>query len=378
MLRTNNIDIDVDFYKTFGIDVAIEDNDGDVYYECDKSDWLVMIEHYKKGFMYTKQDIVTFLEDRIARFDRFNESIDDDSPFKIKRACRIRLYKELYAKVKNMSLFDAPLCEETDCFWYYDIVEDDFGISLSLAKNRVFSFVCRSLSVRVNNLSDKESYAHIIDTILPIARVDAPLLSVSDYYSLFEKRNENGDVVNILGITKETLRQYIRRGKIHSCKKCGTEWRISELTRIRVNARKHISPIGDRYFRVSYADVKDLDISFRDCINDYNYMILRPSSSYINGSKIKEARTYRVIFRNRIFDPLTGEVSFEEERRVETITASECERLNMYFTGNEAFVYLDRFINSRARNRDYFSSDREYEENTRSRTFSFATLVVKD
>lgn len=61
-----------------------------------------------------------------------------------------------------------------------------------------------------------ETDEETVDQVFPLVRVDAKMLTVDEYAKLY-------------GVEQVTVRQWIRRGKLHEAEKAGKEWRISEL-----------------------------------------------------------------------------------------------------------------------------------------------------
>lgn len=119
-----------------------------------------------------------------------------------------RLCDKLYIEVVDSNLFDAP-----QGYWHYVIVENVRGISLMLVEE--WGHVDgKSLEYRIDKNNDEYTLIHI----------PAKLLTIEEYAELYE-------------VQAVTVRQWIRRGKIRTAVKAGSEWRIPELTEPPVKER---------------------------------------------------------------------------------------------------------------------------------------------
>lgn len=112
-----------------------------------------------------------------------------------------RLCDELYAEIESSDLFDAP-----QGYWHYVIEETVTGISLKLKQE--WGYVDgKTLEYLIRKKGDSYTLFHI----------PSELLTIEEYAELYE-------------VQAVTVRQWIRRGKIRTAVKAGSEWRIPELT----------------------------------------------------------------------------------------------------------------------------------------------------
>ena len=103
---------------------------------------------------------------------------------------------------------NTELLNDLEPMWYYNCEIDDTGASLHLCH-------VGRLEVDENDIIDCIS----IDEDFELVKVNARLLTVEEYAKIY-------------GVTVGTVRQWIRRGKIRTAIKAGSEWRIPELTEL--------------------------------------------------------------------------------------------------------------------------------------------------
>lgn len=127
-------------------------------------------------------------------------------------------------------------------WWRYEYEVRESGITLFLNHIDYFS-VCRDDSVDEN-----------IDTSFELFRVRSKLLTVEEYAESY-------------GVTVTTVRQWIRRGKIRTAIKAGSEWRIPELAEImsrgyqhgHYTRREHLSDLPEEYAFFNMYDFVDIE-----------------------------------------------------------------------------------------------------------------------
>lgn len=147
------------------------------------------------------------------------------------------LYDKLYSKIDDSSLFDAP--QE---YWHFVITVDSSGISLKLVEE--LGYVNGyNLEYVVDEIGDDYTLIHI----------PCKLLTIEEYAMLYE-------------VKPVTVRQWIRRGKIRTAVKAGSEWRIPELSEIPNKTR------GYRDAIYSWNDIYDKVPEGYDFIHQYNHV----------------------------------------------------------------------------------------------------------
>ena len=108
-------------------------------------------------------------------------------------------------KITETPLFDAP-----EDWWAFSFEIASTAITLNLEHYSSITFDAE------RSIEDSE-----VDATFPLLKVSAKLLNVEE----FAKRYQ---------VLPVTVRQWIRRGKLRTATKVGTEWRIPELTELPV------------------------------------------------------------------------------------------------------------------------------------------------
>lgn len=171
----------------------------------------------------------------------------------------VNIYKNLRAKVEKM-----PFMRKLDKHWSYLVEDDDFGARVYLVH-------------KVESMYDGE-YCIYYDAKALYAEEKARLLTVEEYAKLY-------------GVQVVTVRQWIRRGKLRTALKAGSDWRIPELTE--AGGRGYI-PGGYNWETPPAELVKDYPFA-KDCTavnfdqdeEDKNIFII---SFLNNGECIREVR----------------------------------------------------------------------------------------
>ena len=104
------------------------------------------------------------------------------------------------------------------------------------------------LSISSNDCVDENK-----DTIFDLLHIKAKLLTVEQYAQAY-------------GVTTTTVRQWIRRGKIRTAMKVGSEWRIPELAEIMARGYR-----WGRYYRREVLTDLPEEYAF---FNEYDYVVL--------------------------------------------------------------------------------------------------------
>ena len=104
--------------------------------------------------------------------------------------------------------------ERLEDWWYYSYEVEETGITLRLKHVQHFN---------LNNEGFFDSFS--IDTSFDLIKVSSKMMTVDQYAAVYE-------------VTPTTVRQWIRRGKIRTAVKMGSEWRIPELAEVRERGYK--------------------------------------------------------------------------------------------------------------------------------------------
>lgn len=162
-----------------------------------------VLDVFRSQVMMDKEDVLRNVHWQIENAQEELESADlARTPFLRTLITMLGKFEKLIDKTP---MFTAP--EE---FWAYSFEIASTGITLNLEHYSELSFDDEKV------IEDSD-----VDATFPLMAVKSSLLTVDD----FAKR------YNVLPVT---VRQWIRRGKLRTAYKAGTEWRIPELTELPV------------------------------------------------------------------------------------------------------------------------------------------------
>ncbi len=268
---------------------------------------------YRQQFMTTKADIL----EKIAGIKKICESLVElgDSDFYLKLeelgcgsaanadkkqvGVLAAMFAELYESVESRTLFDAP-----DGFWHYVICVNTSGIDVRLRNDVGY------INIDYKRLEEDKSYVpeFVIESCndeYKMFEVKSRLLIVEQYAELYE-------------VQEGTIRQWIRRGKIRSAVKYGSEWRIPELACVPNRERGYSKAIY--MWDEQLTDVPE-KIPF---VNDFSRLEIEQNPQDKKISVLK-------FFSRKDSEP----------GRVEACTTNEREKIELYMTANPYVRYAD-------------------------------------
>lgn len=162
-----------------------------------------MIDEYDRLSMFHDCSI-RYKSVLLRRIDDHLKSIEKESKEnKEHSAAYYDRYKDLIERFK-VSVDACVFPEHLEDWWHYEYSVYETGVTLKLAHVAWFDF----------DRDDSISEDH--DTVFDLLTVSTKLLTVEQYAQVY-------------GVTDTTVRQWIRRGKLRSAVKRGSEWRIPEL-----------------------------------------------------------------------------------------------------------------------------------------------------
>ena len=161
------------------------------------------LEIFHSQVMMDREDILRNVHWQIENAQEETETAD------IARAPFYRTLITMLGKFEKL-IDKTPMFKAPDDWWAYSFEIASTGITLNLEHYSSVIFD------NENVIEDSE-----VDATFPLLKVKSSLLTVED----FAKR------YNVLPVT---VRQWIRRGKLRTAYKAGTEWRIPELTELPV------------------------------------------------------------------------------------------------------------------------------------------------
>ena len=161
------------------------------------------LELFRSQVMTGKADILTNVQWQIREAQEESEEAD------IARMPFLRTLIEMLGRFEK-KIDKTPLFEAPDPWWAFSFEIASTAITLNLEHYTSVTFNAE------REIEDSE-----VDATLPLLSVKAQMLTVDD----FAVRTH---------VLPVTVRQWIRRGKLRTAVKAGTEWRIPELTEIPV------------------------------------------------------------------------------------------------------------------------------------------------
>lgn len=201
-------------------------------------------------------DADEFITDE-ERLDLFNEStirtkaglledinsllaeIEEDSKTDTKHSAAFyERYRELVIRFRA-EVEKNTFPEKLEDWWEYNYDVRGTGITLTLSHTECF------------DVSANDTCGGIIDTQFELLHIRTKLLTVEQYAQSY-------------GVTTTAVRQWIRRGKIRSAIKEGSEWRIPELAEVTERGYKHATFTRNEFL----TDLPDEYAFF----NDYDYV----------------------------------------------------------------------------------------------------------
>lgn len=158
---------------------------------------------FNSSSMVTKDDLLSNVEWTIKQL----ESEEGVSLFNRHSAAfrnlYINLFKQFHTVIENTRFFD-----QLEPWWCYEYEVNESGITLHLQYVDGVTF------------EDEDTLSSVtVGEDFELVKVSTRLLTVEEYAKIYD-------------VSVGTVRQWIRRGKIRSAVKTGSEWRIPELTEI--------------------------------------------------------------------------------------------------------------------------------------------------
>lgn len=253
--------------------------------------FLIDIFNYKA--MTTREDILNRIEKEQLMIQK---KIDADDEKKEYYTALNRLFNELYRQVDCSGLFDAP-----DVGWRYVITHNIYGINVYLERLDFDEYKFDMLNLESDYDIDKNFWdsTEVTDDFLMFS-VSAKMLTAEEFSQKY-------------GVVLDTIRKWIRRGKLRCAVKNGRDWLIPELAE---------APNKERGFKPAYYYWKyplaDIPSGF-EFLKDYNSVTI---TQFENDKK-----KFAVDVKNRSNE--TGVWRY----------AKEIERLEAYLIANPNVSY---------------------------------------
>ncbi len=181
---------------------------GDEQY--DASDFITdedRLDLFNESTIRTKAGLLENIDSLLAE-------IEEDSKTDTKRSAAFyERYRELVSRFRK-EVEKNTFPEKLEDWWEYNYDIRGTGITLTLSHTKYF------------DVSADDTCGGIIDTEFELLHIRTKLLTVEQYAQSY-------------GVTTTAVRQWIRRGKIRSAIKEGSEWRIPELAEVTERGYKH-------------------------------------------------------------------------------------------------------------------------------------------
>lgn len=205
--------------------------------EIDADDFITKEDElnlFNETALRTKADLLKEIDSLLEKIDAESKTDTGHSPvFYEKYRALVSCFREEVEK--------NTFPEKLEDWWRYEYEVRESGITLSVSH---IDF----LSISSNDCVDENK-----DTTFDLLHIKAKLLTAEQYAQVY-------------GVTTTTVRQWIRRGKIRTAMKVGSEWRIPELAEIMARGYH-----WGRYYRKEV--LTDLPEAY-SFFNDYDYVVI--------------------------------------------------------------------------------------------------------
>ena len=158
------------------------------------------LQFFNDGAMRTQKDILWGIDFLLRDIDKESQTDAKHSPAYYER------YRNLVVKFRN-KVENCVFPEKLEDWWSYSFDVGSLGITLHLLHTDSYD-ICADDSVMASS-----------DSEFDLMHVNSKLLTVEQYAQAY-------------GVTTTTVRQWIRRGKLRTAIKQGSEWRIPELAEV--------------------------------------------------------------------------------------------------------------------------------------------------
>lgn len=207
------------------------------------------LEYLRKIECTTQEDLLKEIEKKIRRYERKS----DKNPYFHQKyySLLIVTLHAFYKKVKNSVLFD-----QLPDYWayYFEYNYDEFSVNM---------YHMDSFEVDEDMVIRKSK----VDAIYKLITLSPMSFTVEQYSKLYE-------------VAQGTVRQWIRRGKLRTAYKEGTEWKIPELT----------PPPSRGYESAQYKWINGID----NLPNEYEYLQKYVIATFYQDQK--DRTKYHVLF----------------------------------------------------------------------------------
>ena len=164
---------------------------------------------FDEDMLRTQNDIIYDIDFLLREIQKDKESDTKHSAAYYKR------YIDLLKRFKQ-TIEQTVFPQQLEDWWFYDYEVEETGVTLRLKHAKYAD---------MNSEGYYDSFS--IDTCFDLIKIGTELLTVEQY----AKAND---------VTTTTVRQWIRRGKLRTAVKQGSEWRIPDLAEVRDRGYKFV------------------------------------------------------------------------------------------------------------------------------------------
>ena len=180
-----------------------------------------LLERFQEYALRSADDIVNRID---KERERIKDKIESEPDRREYYETLDHLLETLSNQVENSELFDAP-----DGWWHYVISYDYYGVYVFLNKQSLIEdYVYEDDFENNYDIFHNITYNTELVDQYKLFTVPARLLSPEEY-------------ANKYGVKFDTIRKWIRRGKIRAAVKNGRNWSIPELTEAPNNERGYVA-----------------------------------------------------------------------------------------------------------------------------------------
>lgn len=253
---------------------------------------------YNNNAIRTKEELLqTIRETQIYLCEKENRIVRENERSLVFFERLEMLFDKFYSEVEEMFLME-PLND----WWGYGISVSDTGISLKLCHFTILYDMFREVVNDYPTIGVLEA-----DEDFTIHETSAKLLSLEEFGAIHK-------------VASDTVRQWIRRGKIRSAIKLGNDWRIPELFDL---PKRGYNP-GMYYWRDELPDLPE-NLSF---MNDYKLVHISPST---------ETGMWSVFFMHEYMEDVNG-------RKFIRMDNKQKEKFELYLIAHPLVKCSDNFI----------------------------------
>ena len=272
--------------------------------EFDADEWITdeeKLDLFNEMAIRTKGDL---LKEIVSLYIKIDKESKEDSKHS---AAFYDRYKDLVMRFRN-KVAKSTFPKNLEDWWEYSYDIRGTGATLNLSHIKSF------------DVDADDTVSALVDTRFELMNIRTPLLTVEQYAQSY-------------GVTETTVRQWIRRGKIRSAIKMGSEWRIPELAEIMKRGYT-----DGHYARKEYLSDIPAEYAF---FNDYDYVDICQNR--------ENKGLFDLCFSKKfdIMDYTDEEEAFAQNIRNVQMSREEREKFELYLIANPFVESRDSYIEYR-------------------------------